>query len=138
MVEKIEKLSKWAVQYQRTTIMVPYPRNPRTGICEVCGRSIKKKEIKTTQLHHWIYKYETETVKKNPLLALENTIEVCFRCHKIADWIRAATTETKPENYGWIIKTAKNMPEWMQWRFGQICRLWILYLEGKKKNESST
>jgi hypothetical protein len=129
MVEQIDKLPKWAVRYQQSTIMVPYPRNPRKGICEVCGRSIDKKEIKTTQLHHWVYKYETETVKKNPLLALENTIEVCFGCHKICDWLRSATTETKPENFDRIIRTAKNMPEWMQRRFTKICQLWLEWVK---------
>jgi len=131
----VEKLQKWAIRYQQTTIMVPYPRNPRRGICQACGRSKEKGEIKTTQLHHWFYKYETETVKKNPLLALENSVELCFRCHKIADAFRAFITEIRPENQSWIVDVGKVMPEWMQYRFGQICQLWILWLnERKKKN----
>jgi len=105
--------------------MVPYPCNIRKGICKVCGRSKHKAEIKTTQLHHWWYKYSVETVKKNPLLALENSIEVCFGCHKIADWLRDATTGTRPENVHRIINTAKEMPEWMRMRFTKICKLWL-------------
>lgn len=127
-----KKLKKYGVTYQKTRILVPYPRNPRTGICKVCGRSKAKGEIKTTQLHHWFYAYETKTVKKNPLLALENTIEVCFRCHKIADWLRDATTGTRPENIKWIIDVAKQMPEWMQKRFTRICELWLKEIEKEK------
>jgi len=105
--------------------MVPYPRNPRRGKCKVCGKDKAKGEIKTTQLHHWYYKYNVETVKKNPLLALENTIELCYGCHKIADWLRNAVTATRPENFYKIIKAGKQMPEWMRKRFTQICRLWL-------------
>ena len=46
--------------------------NPRTGICQLCGRSVAKGEIKYTNLHH--YNYDS----KNPLA---NTIELCVRCH---------------------------------------------------------
>lgn len=38
-----------------------------------------------TQLHHVIYKYTTDEVRKNPKLALENTIELCFFCHKVGN-----------------------------------------------------
>lgn len=124
-MNKNKKLKKYAVRYQKSTIMVPYPRNPRKGICEGCGRK-RGDEIKTTQLHHWYYAYETKTVKKNPLLALENTVEVCFNpCHKAADALRALTAEIRPENQEKIIDIAKLMPEWMQKRFTQICELWI-------------
>ena len=119
------KLKKYAVIYHKTTIMVPYPRNPRIGICQACGRSKDKKEIKTTQLHHWFYKYDVKTVKKNPLLALENAVELCYRCHKIADAFRSLIIEIRPENYEWIAMVGKIMPEWMQKRFNQICQLWL-------------
>jgi len=46
--------------------------NPRKGICSNCGRSVKKGEIKQTQLHH--EKYD----KSDPLA---NTVELCVRCH---------------------------------------------------------
>jgi len=46
--------------------------NPRKGICQLCGRSVHKGEIKYTNLHH--FKYDS----KNPLA---NTIELCVRCH---------------------------------------------------------
>ena len=125
MSPKKEKMKKYAVTYQKTKILIPYPRNPRRGICQVCERSKEKKEIKTTQLHHWVYRYETKTVKKNPLLALENTIEVCYGCHKICDWLKDATTGTRPENFYRIIECANHMPDWMQDRFTKICELWL-------------
>jgi len=105
--------------------MVPYPRNPRIGICSACGRSKEKGEIKTTQLHHWFYKYEVATVRKNPLLVLENCVELCFRCHKIADAFRTFIIEIRPENYVWIAQVGKVMPEWIQKRFTKICELWL-------------
>jgi len=46
--------------------------NPRKGICELCGRSVAKGEIKTTNLHH--YRYDS----KNPM---KYTKELCVRCH---------------------------------------------------------
>jgi len=133
MVEMTKKLKKYGVAYQRTKILVPYPRNPRRGVCQICGRSVKKREIKTTQLHHWTYAYETKTVKKNPLLALENTIEVCYGCHKICDWLRDATTGTRPENFYRIIDVGRHMPDWMQDRFTKICKLWLKWVRNGKK-----
>lgn len=126
MVEdKREKLKKFGVSYHKTKILVPYPRNPRRGKCEGCGRK-RGKEIKTTQLHHHIYAYETKTVKKNPLLALDNTSEFCFNpCHKAADALRALTAEINPKNYDKVVNVSKLMPPWMQDRFTKLCRLWL-------------
>ena len=125
-----EKLKKYGVMYRsrrgkKVRIMVPYPRNPRTGTCKVCGKSKEKGEIKTTQLHHWHYAYSVETVKKNPLLALDNTVEVCFGCHRIADWLRNSVITTRPENFYRVIDVAKSMPLWMQDRFTKLCKLWL-------------
>lgn len=121
----VKKLKVYVVIYQKTKIMVPYPRNPRKGICEGCGRK-RGEEIKTTQLHHWYYAYETKTVRINPLLALDNTSEFCFNpCHKAADAFRALTAEIRPENHETIIAVGKLMPDWMQKRFTDICEKWL-------------
>jgi len=121
-----EKLKKYGVTYKRTRIRVPCKENPRRGICEGCGRRIKRKEIKVTQIHHWFYAYLLRTVKKNPKLALENTNEFCFNpCHRSADALRMLTAEIRPENYDKIVNVAKLMPPWMQKRFSILCRKWI-------------
>ena len=70
-------------------VVVTLPFDPRRGICEACGKSKERGEIKMTALHHWWYAYQPKTVKKNPLLALENTSELCYYCHQLADAIRA-------------------------------------------------
>lgn len=36
-------------------------------------------------MHHWKYAYATQTVKKKPELALNNTKEYCYHCHQAAD-----------------------------------------------------
>lgn len=70
-------------------IVVTLPFDPRKGVCDACGKSKENGEIKTTALHHWWYAYQAKTVRENPLLALENTSELCFYCHGIGDSIRA-------------------------------------------------
>jgi len=123
--DKKRKLKKYGVAYQKTKILVPYPRNPRKGKCQGCGRE-RGKQIKTTQLHHWCYVHKTKSVKKNPLLALDNTSELCFNpCHKAGDALRALTAEISIQNHDKIINVGKLMPPWMQDRFTKICRLWL-------------
>ena len=133
MVESKEKpkLKKYAVTYQKTRILIPYPRDIRMGICEGCGRR-RGKEIKTTQRHHWFYAYKTDTVRENPFLALDNSSELCFNpCHKAGDALRALTAEIRPENYDKVVNVAKLMPEWMQERFSKLCRLWLKEMKEK-------
>lgn len=121
----IPKLKLYAVTYQRTKILVPCEKNPRTGKCNGCGRRTGKDNIKTTQLHHWVYAYETKTVKKNPILALENTNEFCFYpCHKAADALRSLA-ELNPKYHDTVITVGKCMPEWMRERFTLLCELWL-------------
>jgi len=85
-------------------IVVWLPEDPRKHVCEACGRSVLKCEIKTTALHHWKYAYRAETVRKNPMFALENTSEYCFPCHKIADGIRALL-DVNPERAVAVLET---------------------------------
>jgi hypothetical protein len=118
------KLKPYGVTYQKKRIMVPCETNPRTGKCDGCGRE-RGKEIKTTQLHHWIYQFETKTVKKNPQLALKNTNEFCFYpCHKTADALRSLC-EINPRYHEIMVKIAKLMPKYMQDRFTSLCKLWL-------------
>ena len=64
------------------------PFDPRKGVCSACGKSKAKGEITMTSMHHWRYAYKPDTVRKNPILALENTSEFCFSCHRVADALR--------------------------------------------------
>lgn len=67
-------------------IIVDVDEPIRKGTCEACKKSVESGKINRTQLHHWKYSYSVETVKKNPLLALEETSELCFYDHThIAD-----------------------------------------------------
>ena len=45
MSPKKEKMKKYAVTYQKTKILVPYPRNPRRGVCQVCGTCLANHKI---------------------------------------------------------------------------------------------
>ena len=88
-MSKSEK--KYAVKYAMAHgggVTVYLPVNPRKGICSACGKTVASGAIKITALHHWYYAYQAKTVKDNPILALENTSELCFYCHDIADALR--------------------------------------------------
>jgi predicted metal-dependent hydrolase len=70
-----------SITYRGKQIFFNISHNIRKGICECCG----DKESRTN-LHHWKYKYKVKEVRKNPLLALENTTELCFpKCHDVAN-----------------------------------------------------
>ena len=127
-IVKKSQMPKWTIQYQTVTVYVHLPENPRKGRCDACKRTIKAGQIKTTQLHHWYYKYKPNTVKKNPILALENVSELCFRCHQIADALRTLTF-LKDENLWQVTKVAMCMPAWMQQKFAIVARQ---YLASKK------
>lgn len=69
-------------------VTVTLPFDPRKGVCQACGKSKHRGEIKYTCLHHWWYEFKPATVKKNPILVLKNTSELCYYCHQLADAIR--------------------------------------------------
>lgn len=57
-------------------------KNPRKGICEACGKR------GWTNRHHWAYKYSYREVRKQNMLALNYTTEVCYPDHEVAEAIR--------------------------------------------------
>lgn len=142
---ELKTLPRWPVGYgKNVTVMVPYPENPREGKCDACNRSIRKGEINTTQLHHWIYAYRHVTIKKNPLLVLENLSELCYTCHKLADALRELVGRLKKDKMWMVIKVAglmpdkkqgervgKSMKEKLEW----LCKAW---LEKRKKSKKGT
>ena len=108
---------KQKLKYRKLTIVVDVPYKIRKGICAVCNRSVANKEIKVTQLHHWKYAYGNKRVKQNPLLALDNTIELCYPDHTRADAIRELLRFKDGENIARILEL---MPPYQRDRFEQI------------------
>jgi hypothetical protein len=121
------------IYYQRTIVKFMYPQPIRKGKCVACLRTVKDQEIKTTQMHHTKYAYETNTVIKNPLLALENTLELCFGCHPVADGFRdmlLANPRGGLRSANRVIQIAEMLPPEQRDHFTLIARLWL-----KKRNE---
>jgi len=88
---KMSKKAGYRIRYASSRgkgIVVWLPYDPRKHKCEACGKVVGI-DIKMTALHHWWYAYQPKTVRENPMLALENTSEVCYYCHELADAIRA-------------------------------------------------
>lgn len=105
-------------EHHKIRVKIPYP--VRKGVCQVCGKSVAKGEIKVTQIHHFKYAYRNETVKKNPLLALENTIEVCYGCHQILDGLRAIL-RMSPQR---VVQAMQHLPDDQQKKMKKICYLY--------------
>ena len=106
---KYRERGRCAILYRRTRI--PLEFNPRKGICNLCNKSIKKGEINVTHMHHLFYEFSTEEVRKNHQLALKNTIEVCFSCHRVIQQFQNAL---KLENRQVLINLVNLMPEKMK------------------------
>jgi len=117
------------IAYQRKLVTIKgYPVQIRKGVCDGCHRSKHRGEIKTTQRHHTKYAFETNTVLKNPILALENTLECCFRCHEIADGLRLlllANPRGGLRRLETIIPMIKLLPKEQQLHFTRLARLWL-------------
>lgn len=113
-------------------VKIPYPI--RKGICMACGKSVHRGELKTTQMHHWKYAYKNETVKKNPLLALENTVELCFACHQIADGLRAML-RLSPQR---IVNVAMLMPRDMKRKMDAFVERWLELRKYEQKDFNSS
>lgn len=74
------KKKRYSIKYRRTRIY--FDENQHTGICIIRGPS------KKTDFHHWLFEFPTKQVKKNPQLALKNTVEVSFQIHDLANTLR--------------------------------------------------
>jgi len=127
VTEKKKKPKRHYVTYNKTKI--PVPENPRKGQCVSCKRKVGN-VIKVTQLHHTIYAFLLRTVKKKPLLALKNILELCFPCHKTADAFRMLLDRTSYER---ILMVFKVLPRFQQERMLNICEM-LLEWEAKHLN----
>ncbi len=125
---------KQSITYEKVKITVDYPVPIRKGQCDGCGKKAGV-EIKNTQKHHTVYKFTVATVKKNPILALENTIELGFCCHPIADGFRdflLANPRGALRRLEHILNVAKLLPEEQQLHLYRFCRTFVRYWESKK------
>jgi hypothetical protein len=111
--------------------IVYLPFDPRKGVCEGCGKSVAKGEIKCTSLHHWKYAFKPATVQANPVLVLENTSELCFACHRVADGLRNLMALGNER----IINVASLMPKDLIERFASICKLFLYYKDKMNEND---
>lgn len=117
------------IYYQKHLIkIVGYPIQIRKGICDACHRNKHKGEIKTTQRHHMKYAFETKTVLSNPVLALENSLELCFNDHQIADGLRMlllANPRGGLRKLDSVITVIKLLPEEQRQHFTRLARRWL-------------
>ena len=103
------KAKKYRTKYAGSRgkgITVTLPFDPRKGVCEACGKSKERGEIKITAMHHWWYEFAPKTVKQNPILVLKNTSELCYGCHQMADAIRALLY-ARPQRVAAVAKLLK-------------------------------
>ena len=77
---------KIRIRYRRARVTVEHEK---TNFCQACGAEGR------TEMHHYLYAYQTSRVREWPALALDNSIELCFNCHKIANALRICTDSTK-------------------------------------------
>lgn len=70
-------MTKVRVKYRRLRVWVECDKPDK---CQCCLTRAKK-----IDLHHWIYAYKTEEVRKNPQLALDNATWLDYPCHQVAD-----------------------------------------------------
>ena len=135
MAEKEEtRKIGFKVRYQTAHgggIVVILPFNPRKGVCDACGKSKEQGEIKITALHHWYYQYATKTVRENPVLALDNTNELCFPCHELGDAIRALLY-AHPKRVAQVAMLLKGEP---RERFIRVLRELIVALTNAEDTE---
>jgi len=115
---------KQSVIYERKRIIIDREEPIRKGICNICGKSRAKGEIKITALHHYKYAYTRKTIRKHPELALENTIETCFGCHPILDGLRQLLLSSPRGSLRDIYRireAIKLLPKDQQEHFRRVC-----------------
>lgn len=130
-----KKIKKYPVTYEKTTIMVPLSEPPRDGLCDGCKRTVKD-GIKVTQIHHFKYQYRLPLVKEKPELAMKNTAELCYSCHRIGDALRVMLWN-KEENIHKIVDVAQLMPEDMKLKLDILSELWLSARKNKVKQKLS-
>ena len=132
MTEKPKiKIKTYPVSYETAHgkgVVVQLLDNPRKGKCECCGKVVGE-EIKVTALHHNWYAYQPETVRKNPILALDNTIEICYGCHQMADAIRALLYAS-PSRVARVANCLKGEP---RERFKRVLKEVIIVMDKSEK-----
>lgn len=74
---------KFRVRYRRARVTV---EGEKPTTCKAC--QLGPNEFCRIELHHWKYAYSTKEVRANPQFALENTIGLCYLCHRVADHIK--------------------------------------------------
>jgi hypothetical protein len=104
---------EYRVRYHGHSVLVSTRRD---DLCGACGRKVGD-GIKRTNRHHWRYAYAWKTVRANPELALENTVEYCFKCHPIADAVRLLTSVKNCSDVASVVHTA---PDEIQTKFNKI------------------
>lgn len=126
------EMQKYSITYQKMRVQVSYPRPIRAGKCMACKRKIGN-EIKTTQMHHTKYVHSKKAVKKNPLLALDNALELCFFDHVTADGFRSLLLSHPSGSLKHpriIMRTAKLLPSEQLARLELFCKM---FLKWRKK-----
>ena len=79
------KKMKKRIKYRRLSVIVEIPDKKLK--CAICGKSDRKLDF-----HHYNYEFTTDQVRKNPQLALKNTLVLCYPHHKVADAFRIFET----------------------------------------------
>jgi len=126
-MSKEKKKQLQNISYQKKNIKIYYPVPIRKGCCVACERC-RGEGIKITQLHHAKYAYETKTVLKNPVLALDNTLELCFGCHPVADGFRdmlLSNPRGALRSINRIVQVLKFLPKEQQDHFTSLARTWL-------------
>lgn len=135
-MNEVNQGKQYQMTYERTQVKFFYPVPIRKGKCVACERTVVSNEIKVTQLHHTVYKYELSTVRANPVLAYNFTLELCYGCHPIADGFRDLLLSNprgalRPIDR--IIKVGLMLPPEQQEHFTYLCRRWLKLQNGNGK-----
>lgn len=126
--KKQDKSKRQSVTYARKRISFNYPVPIRKGVCKACHRSKHKNEIQQTSLHHTKYAFELKTVRANPVLAIENTIELCYTDHIIGDSLRGLLLSSPRgglKSINRIIQVVNLLPKDQQKHFTKLCKSWL-------------
>jgi hypothetical protein len=71
-----------SIRYKNITVKV---KGIKPTICSCCKKETKPRGLGA---HHTKYAYSVDEVRANPELAKDNTIYLCFHCHRVGNSIR--------------------------------------------------